>query len=231
MARVGRMLKLKTVRWTLALFMVAGTTLAAMNVNPQAPAQRAKQWAAVHQHNLPTSLSDFAAYPGIYRQEMLQALSADQKSEMWRAQLQYVMDTWTLNAKQRAFLQDVYAKATPASFAPGVDGPNVCADIHALFPDHDQASQLVHLGDPIPASFSWRAELVKASEAMQEAFTVRAGLPDCNCHGGGWCECSSSGTCFGDPCNLNMNCGCIWSSQCDGVCGSVIYGAVAKKGL
>ena len=212
------------------LLLLIGVVTVSANVNPQRESVRAKAWVASHQGALPRTLEEFAAYPVAYRHEILAALPAADKSRLWRDQLQRVLASPNLTSQQQAFVREAIALATPESFGPLGNHPDVCERVASLFPDKNTKLMFLGLGSVAKPSYSWRPALVTLTETLRAKVTLNAdvGTPDCSCRGYGLCECGLYQGCAPMACNPTNNCGCIWAGPCDqSVCVSAFSGDAA----
>jgi hypothetical protein len=208
-----------------AVTVLALIAVGAVNLDHRTLPQRAKAWAAAHPAPASTTLEQLAAYPAEYRVAVFQTLPAADKSRLWRAQLQRVLDTEPgLTAEQHAFVVNTMALATPASFVKDAPHPDVCADIARLFTNNVQRLKVRAIAAGITPAATFGATLVTVSERLRSAVTVRAGSEECNCRGLGWCECGLIGySCINADCAHVNSCGCIWGDEeCSKVCTAAI---------
>jgi hypothetical protein len=187
------------------------------NVDARSGPVRAKEWASLHHASLPQTLEEFAAYPADYQQAIRTEWAPEDQSRLWRTQLRFVLATERdLTAAQRAFIQHTIDQATPESFEPGADHPEICADIAALFPDKRQRKLIVTLGSDVAPVATWRPFLVSLTERVRTTLVAHADIIYCNCRGLGLCECGLFEGCLDMPnCVPLSMCGCIWQGPCD----------------
>lgn len=209
-------------RSVVAALVLTLAVVGAVNLDHRTARQRADAWASSHASATMT-LEELAAYPAEYRQAMFQALPPETQSQLWHTQLQRVLDTeQNLTTEQRAFIVNVMAMATPASFMKDMPKPEVCADIAALFTNPKQKEMVRTIATGAQPSRSFGATWVKAAEKLRSTVSLSAGKADCDCRGLGICECGLVVSCIYGDCTHTNNCGCIWSGECDKVCASNI---------
>ncbi len=171
MARLSRLFssaRARVVGGVLAtMLLLVGAVGVSANVNVQSDSQRATSWVATHQGALPQTLEEFAAYPIAYQHAIFDALPAADKSRFWRDQLTRLLARPNLTGAQQAFIQDAIAKATPESFGPLADHPEICESIVKIFPDKSTKQVFSHLGILAKPAFSVRASLVTLTEAVR----------------------------------------------------------------
>jgi len=216
--KMYRSLRVRVAVSALVLAVTGVTVMARMDARPVT--DRAKAWVASHRQVLPQTLEEYAAYPVEYQRAIFEAYTPQDKSRMWRTQLQLVLDhERNLSPAQQAFIRQSIAQATPESFEPLATTPNVCPRVAELFADMKSKRLFNQLGTATTPSSALRPMLVSLTEKIRAKFVTQADAEACNCHGHGFCECGSLSSCMGgNSCTHNMNCGCIWSSECDSVC-------------
>lgn len=203
--------------FALGFFAILG--VGTVNLDSRSVYARADAWAAARANNLPDTLGELAAYPKAYRDAIIKAMPAADKSRLWHEQLQGLLDTrHDLNADQRAFIVRTMALATPASFEPHAEHPTVCQDIATLFPDPDMREQVSKLATTVAPQRRVRTVMVSALEKVRTLVNVRADM-ECNC-AGTYAVCNGcwSTTCQSGNCSQGAMCGCIWLTECWGVC-------------
>ena len=207
----------RTTTFVGTLLLLAGVVTVSANVNPLTEDQRAQAWVANHQGVLPTTLEGIAAYPVTYQHEIFASLPAAEKSRLWREQLQRVLAYPNVTTEQKAFIREAMALATPESFGPLGDHPEVCERIAQLFPDKNTKRMFLRLGAIATPSFAWRSAMVTLTENIRSKIVISADVQDdCNCRGYGYCECGLYDGCADAPnCRQTNNCGCIWAGPCD----------------
>jgi hypothetical protein len=195
------------------------------------PSSRAAAWVASHRSKLPRELEQLAAYPEAYRLAAFATYEPKEKAHLWQEQLQAILAREKLTTEQRAFVGHLLELVTPESFEPGAKTPEMCKELADLFPDKRQFAlfKARAIGAAVEAEPGLRSEFISLRESliewMHSEVTVSAS-DDCTCRGAGWCECypacGYACACFHAPqvpgCTTNNNCGCIWSSTCDGTC-------------
>jgi hypothetical protein len=206
-----------TLVFAVALASVAAIAAATFDSRPAEV--RAAEWVARHLQALPATLNDYAAYPIEYRREIRKALSPETQSRLWRAQLRgFLVARPDLTAEQRAFVESAIDVASPESFRPGADTPELCERIAQLFPNREDRQQLAKLGAGVTPSFGLRPALVTLKERIHARLTANASNLDCDCRGMGFCECSLLDACVTKECNQVEDCGCIFVGRCTNVC-------------
>ena len=213
---VFRSLRVRVLTGTAALAVAA--FVFAANVDARSPVDRAKEWASTHHVALSAmALEEYAAYPDDYKHAILEQIAPEDQSRLWRTQLALVLrNEPTLTAHQRAFITQTMNQATPESFAPGADHPEICADIAAIFPDARVRRQIVTLGSAVNPVATWRPFMVSLSERVRGSIVASAGVNYCNCRGYGLCECGLLEGCQDAPnCSPTNWCGCLWMGPCD----------------
>jgi hypothetical protein len=192
--------------------------------------ERATAWAASHASTLPSTLEELAGYPREYRREILKALPAATKSDLWRTQLRkFAADRPNLTAAQRSFVQYAIDLASPASFEPGANPPELCDRIAELFPNAEDRKAFTTLTSVAEPVFAWRSTMVTLTERVRAKMVTNAKAEDCGCRGSGLCECSLLDVCVNEDCNQIEDCGCIFVGTCTRVCRFIIDGLRATK--
>lgn len=205
---------------SLCFFLAIG--IGSVNLGGRTVYARADAWVAARAGALPNTLGELAAYPQAYREAIVKALPAAEKSRLWHEQLQGLLDTRRdLTSEQREFIQHTMTLVTVESFAPNAEHPKVCRDMFTLFPDPEMRIQVSKLGTSTAPERRARAVLVSAMERIRNSVTVRA-IDECNCAGGvPWCNgCKLLDTCTPGNCTTGATCGCIWTEPCNGLCSS-----------
>ena len=207
-------------RSVVALMVLAFGVMGAVNLDHRTVRERANAWASSHTPTS-TTLEELAGYPAEYRQALFQALPPAEQSRLWHTQLQRVLDTEpNLNTDQRAFIVNVMVMATPASFIKDMPKPEVCADIATLFTNPKQKELVRTIATGAAPARSVGGTWVSVAEKVRSAVSLNAGNVNCDCRGLGICECGLVVSCLNGDCTHTQNCGCIWSGECDKVCGS-----------
>ena len=199
------------------VLVLAAIALAA-SVDARSQVDRAKAWASTHHVALSAmSLEEYAAYPEDYKRAILEEIAPADHSRLWRTQLSIVLKTEpTLTGAQRTFIQQTLDQATPESFAPGANHPEVCTDIATMFPDARVRKLVVTLGSAVKPVATWRPFLVSLGERLRASVVANADINYCNCRGLGLCECGLFDGCQDAPsCQPTSWCGCIWLGPCD----------------
>jgi len=226
MTAIRNVLSSMRVRVFISLAIVSvGMAAYSLAADKRSVSDRATAWAANHTASLPSTLEELAAYPEAYRLQIFKALPAAEKSRLWRVQMQrFVADRPNLTAEQRAFVQYASDLASPASFEPGANPPELCERVAELFPNVEDRRAFTKLGSVAAPAFAWRPAAVSLGETVRSRFTTNAQRDNCNCRGQGWCECSALDFCVNGDCNQVEECGCIFLGMCNRVCEFVISG-------
>jgi hypothetical protein len=218
MRRVWKSVSSRHGRVVLSAVLLVAVGVAVLNIDRRTPRERATAWAASHRDRLPATLEALAAYPMDYQKAIVKAMPAADKSRLWRAHLQTMLDRETLTDKQRALINDTIVKVTPASFE-GANPPEICNDIIAAFPDFRQRKMMVTLASMAEPATVAHASWVTFAERVRSSVTVHARAKECNCRGLGICECAFLEGCDQEQCTPSPDdCGCIWSGPCDKLC-------------
>jgi hypothetical protein len=199
-----------------ALLLIGGAVTLTATIDRRPEWQRAHDWVAAHQGVLPQTLEEYAAYPTDYQNEIRHALSPNDLSRLWREQLGMVLARPNLTDKQRAFLHETIAMATPEAFGPLANPPDVCPQVAALFPDVNTRRMFLRLGAMSTPKYTWRTIALAVVEKVHEKIDANADQSECNCRGLGLCECGLMEGCQPTPgCTPSNNCGCIFAGPCD----------------
>ncbi len=221
MRKVWTLISSRRGRSVMAVMVLGALGIGAVNLDQRTIRQRADAWATAHATT--TTLEELAGYPAEYRQAIFQALPAAEQSRLWHVQLQRVLDTEpNLTGDQRAFITNVMAMATPASFMKDMPKPEVCEDIARLFTNPLQKEKVRTIATGAAPARTFGATWVKVSEKVRSAVSLRAARFDCTCRGLGLCECGLVTSCMDGDCNHTNNCGCIWAGECDKMCEGII---------
>lgn len=201
------------------IVVLSSVVAVAATLDSRPAAARAVEWVARHAQDLPGTLDEYAAYPTEYRREIRRALSPEMHSRLWRAQLRgFLAERPDLTAEQRSFVEYVIEVASPESFQPGANPPELCPQIAKLFPNAGDRERVAKLGAGVSAAFSLRPALVSLKERIHASLTAKAGGDECNCRGMGICECSLLDACVSNTCVPAEDCGCVFVGWCSKVC-------------
>ncbi len=185
----------------------------------------------------PTELSAAAAeidaYPAAYRRAIMQSLSADQRANVWRAQMQnYLNSHRTLTTSQAEVVRDAMALVSPALFSASLETSlrervsRVFARAQSELGPRAAKELFVTLGPAAPV----RASALPLSQQLADHVrswrsTSAQVLERCNCNmtmdtcdlvPEPWLVCSQQFDCRIDT-SWPM-CGPFWSWACDGWC-------------
>jgi hypothetical protein len=191
---------------------------------------RATAWAASHAASLPQTLEELAAYPPDYRREILKALPPEAKSALWRAQLRkFAADRPTLTAEQVAFVNYAIDVASPESFRPGANPPELCDRVAQLFPKMEDRRLFSKIATGVTPTFAWRSTVLTMTERVREKVFAQAGLGSCTCRGLGMCECGVLEACESSRCAPADDCGCIFLGECNKTCEFILEPSQAAR--
>jgi hypothetical protein len=199
--------------------MLTGVTVFALTADRSPIGDRATAWAVGHSSSLPQTLEELAAYPPVYRREIVKALPPETKSALWRAQLRrFVADRPNLTVGQREFMSYAIDVASPEAFAPGANPPELCERIAKMFPNAEDRAQFRLIAEGVAPTFAWRPAVITLTERVRERVFASAQAEECNCRGLGLCECSLLEGCSPLDCTPADNCGCVFVGSCNRVC-------------
>ncbi len=218
------------------LFSVLGVALAgavtfALVADRSPIGVRAAAWAADHAAALPQTLEDLAAYPPVYRREIMKALPPETQSAMWRAQLRkFAADRPNLSVGQRDFISYAIEVSSPEAFQPGANPPELCERIAKLFPDAADRELFKVIATDVAPRFAWRPAVITLAEQVRSRVLTNAQRSqECTCRGAGFCECSLLELCVSGECTPADNCGCVFVGSCNKICEGVFEPFAARS--
>ena len=192
--------------------------------------QRAQSWVEANLDNLPTTVSELAAFPESMRRYIFSALPPEGRASVWREQLITFRNSRTLTAEQRRLIDESlsYLTATTYSETPSTERSAQQAAFLArvnravqIF-SADDAKVFFRLGHGVSPNESFASVRVKLADLIRRSGTAVAGqslIPNCECSV--WSETYD---CFGGHCDEDYNCartfGCGGGglNYCTGLC-------------
>lgn len=200
--------------------------------------QRAEAWVTAHANSLPKSLDEFAAYPTPYRRAIWSGLSESVKADLWRTQLDQLLNESSLTKEQRSAIIQMRSFLSPELYKSNAKQP---AALQAMCRKDGQTAALLadyrawlaDLGSHARPKYTTSALAVTAYEGIRAKVNAVAHRPapfeDCSCNSESMCStcdwawtltCAYNEACHGTP----QGCGCLWVNPCDGKCRSVLGG-------
>jgi hypothetical protein len=190
--------------------------------------QAVRDWvASLTPAELLAAADSIQAYPVMYRQEIMRALTPALRADIWRDHIQRYMDTQVhLSSDAIPVLQAAIALITPEIFDPRGnkqrEATALLADQLTAILGRGEAEYLLYrLGPRDEKTASIEPVGMRLANHVRDFFAVLASEDDCNCSSGWGCEgfgesCRTNGGCNVD--NSWPACGWLWNEDCDGLC-------------
>jgi hypothetical protein len=172
-------------------------------------------WVAAHQDNLPRTYEDLSRYPLPYRRGIFNALTAEEKSELWKDHLANMLEEASLTDAQRALIWEAIDLVTPDLYSRSQRRVGFLERKTETFQqkalkEFNRALLSRVFGQLEPAD----VELVSLGKEVM----ISGGVA-CSCnHDHDFCPsgygCDEKSICD----RLSSGCGWVWSQACDGLC-------------
>lgn len=170
---------------------------------------------------------DISSYPLLYRREIMRALNADKRSQVWRRHIQRYIDAHPgLDSSARVVLEAAVAFAAPAVFDRPSDADRqqmqILAEQTVTLLGREEAEYVFYRLGPRDGKFASAEPLsMRWSNWVRGLVVAMAdSAADCNCNVDFGCdgtaECRNGATCTVD--DDWPACGWFWFQTCNGLC-------------
>jgi hypothetical protein len=200
---------------------------------------RATAWTKSHPESLPTTLSEFAAFPAQYRSAVFTALSPQVKASLWREHLAPKLTDPSESVTQKALIARLYSLITPDLYSrtasksdpPSAEFADIAYAMRETF-DRQQLEFFTDLTADVRAKSTLGSGMLAIRETIRNMYILEAGINGpkfCTCNisygyadthcsiylGGEWC-----GGTMQQCTTLWWGCGIAGEASCDGCCDS-----------
>jgi hypothetical protein len=194
--------------------------------------QSIRQWVgSLSDTDLQAAADVIQDYPFAYRRAIMQALSPEQRSNVWRLHIQEYRDRPSTDSSAYPVLDAAIALASPSLFE-GVDTGRdneviAVAEQLVTVVGRDDAHYLLYRLGPPDGTFASLEPLSQKLAALARRLTVvLARADDCNCNQNFGCDgpyrCKDGTGC--EPVTEWPMCGWFWNQECNGTCHSIFQG-------